>query len=101
MNYENENERVLALQSVCLLEENDKNAVAYELTIEGCFKKLDEEHGDKDILMGEIFSNWLNLEPVKTELEILEFVDKIEDDVVLNQRLLLVTCIVAAIAMIG
>ena len=81
MNYEKENEKVLALKSVCLLEETDENAVAYEFTIEGCFKKLDENYGDKDILVGEIFSNWLNLEPVKTELEVSDFVDQIEDDV--------------------
>ena len=44
--YETEQEKLMALQSKCLSKDDDKKTVANEVTLKGCWEKLDYEYGD-------------------------------------------------------
>ena len=76
--YDTEKEKLMVLQSKCLSQEEDRRIVANEITLENCWKKLDQEYGDIDTLVAEIFSNWTELKPPKTNKEFVEFVKVID-----------------------
>ena len=76
--YESEDQRMLALKTKCLLKAADKKRVANELTLSGCWKKLDDEYGDIDTLVAEIFSKWSNLKAPTTDKDFIAFVEEIE-----------------------
>ena len=69
---------MLALKTKCLTKAVDKNRVANELTLSGCWEKLDDEYGDIDTLVAEIFSNWGNLKPPTSDAQFIKFVESIE-----------------------
>ena len=76
--YESQEERMLALKTKCLLKAADKKRVANELTLSGCWKKLDDEYGDIDTLVAEIFSKWSKLKAPTTDKDFIAFVEEIE-----------------------
>ena len=76
--YETEQEKLMALQSKCLSKDDDKKTVANEVTLKGCWEKLDYEYGDIDTLVAEIFSNWTDLKPPKNDKEFVQFVKQID-----------------------
>ena len=76
--YDTEKDRLMVLQSKCLSRAEDKKIVANEVSLEDCWKKLDEEYGDIDTLVAEIFSNWTELKPPKNDKEFVEFVKQID-----------------------
>ena len=78
MKYESQEERMLALKTKCLLKAVDEKRVANELTLSGCWEKLDDEYGDIDTLVAEIFSNWGNLKAPTTDADFIKFVENIE-----------------------
>ena len=78
MKYESQEERMLALKTKCLLKSVDKKRVANELTLKGCWEKLDDEYGDIDTLVAEIFSNWGNLKAPTTDTDFIKFVENID-----------------------
>ena len=65
--YETDKQRMIALKQKCLLKENDKRRVMNEITVAACFKKLDEEYGDVNTLVAEIFKTWRAIKPPKTD----------------------------------
>ena len=71
-------DRLMALQEKCLTQESDKKMIENEVSLEGCWEKLDQEYGDKNALVAEIFSNWFELKSPKTDKEFVEFVKQIE-----------------------
>ena len=79
--YATDKERMMALKSKCLTKNSDKNRVMNEQTLQACWERLDEEYGDIHTLVGEIFQNWANLKPPKTDQEFIKFCTTIENDV--------------------
>ena len=76
--YETDKQRMIALKQKCLLKENDKRRVMNEITVAACFKKLDEEYGDVNTLVAEIFKTWRAIKPPKTDQDFINFVDEVE-----------------------
>lgn len=76
--YETEDEKLMALKTECLSKAADKRKISNESTLEDCFKKLDQAYGDVHTLVAEIFSNWTNLRPPKTDTEFIKFMEQIE-----------------------
>ena len=70
--YESQEERMLALKTKCLLKAVDKKRVANELTLSGCWERLDDEYGDIDTLLAEIFSNWGNLKAPTSDADFIK-----------------------------
>ena len=79
--YATDKERMMALKSKCLVKSADKNRVMNEQTLQACWDRLDEEYGDIHTLVGEIFQNWANLKPPRTDQDFIKFVTSIENDV--------------------
>ena len=79
--YATDKERMMALKSKCLTKNADKNRVMNEQTLQACWERLDEEYGDIHTLVGEIFQNWANLKPPRTDQEFIKFCTTIENDV--------------------
>ena len=46
VSYDQEGDKVIALKQKCLSKEKDKRRVANELTLQGCWDRLDEIYGD-------------------------------------------------------
>ena len=55
--YESDGEKVLALKTKCLTKNADKQVVANMMTMQECWEKLDEEYGNIDTLVSELFSS--------------------------------------------
>merc|ERR1712082_383969 len=72
---------MLALKTRCLLKSVDKNRVENEMTLKDCWERLDEEEGDIDTLVADIFLSWQNLKPPKTDQDFTKFVTAIENGV--------------------
>ena len=79
--YTTDKERMLALKTRCLLKSVDKNRVENEMTLKDCWDRLDEEYGDIDTLVADIFLSWQNLKPPKTDQDFTKFVTAIENGV--------------------
>ena len=79
--YTTDKERMLALKTKCLQKSADKNRVMNEQTLQDCWDRLDEEYGDINTLVADIFLNWSNLKPPKNDQEFTRFVTSIENGV--------------------
>ena len=76
--YATEDENVMALKTECLSKAADVRLVSNEETLQDCFEKLDKAYGDVHTLVAEIFSNWTNLKPPKSDSEFIKFMEQIE-----------------------
>ena len=76
--YETEEERMLALKSKCLSKAADKQRIENELTLADCWKSLDQQYGDIDTLVTEIFAQWRDLKAPTNDAQLIKFVEKIE-----------------------
>ena len=79
--YSTEKERMLALKTKCLLKAADKNRVMNEQTLQDCWDRLEEEYGDINTLVAEIFQNWQSLKNPRNDQEFIKFVTAIENGV--------------------
>ena len=79
--YSTEKERMLALKTKCLLKPADKNRVMNEQTLQDCWDRLEEEYGDINTLVAEIFQNWQSLKNPRNDQEFIKFVTAIENGV--------------------
>ena len=85
--YESEGEKMLALKTKCLVKYPDKQRVSNMMTLQECWDKLDEEYGDIDTLVAEVFSTWENLKPPTNDPQFIKFVESIENGVSLLKSL--------------
>ena len=79
--YQSDKERMLALKTKCLLNKSDRYRVQNEQSLKECWARLDEEYGDINTLVADIFLSWQNLKPPKTDAEFIKFVTVIENGV--------------------
>ena len=71
--YESEEERMLALKTKCLIKNADKFRIANETTLDDCWIKLDQEYGDIDTLVADIFTQWSNLKSPNNDAQVIKF----------------------------
>ena len=76
--YESDGEKVLALKTKCLTKNADKQIVANMMTMQECWEKLDEEYGNIDTLVSEVFSSWASLRNPTNDPQVVKFVASIE-----------------------
>ena len=76
--YESDGEKVLALKTKCLTKNADKHVVANMMTMQECWEKLDEEYGNIDTLVSELFSSWASLKNPTNDSQFVKFVANIE-----------------------
>ena len=79
--YESEEEKMLALKTKCLLKAADKQRVCNESTLADCWKKLDDEYGDIDTLVADIFTTWNKLKPPVNDHQFIKFIEQIDNGV--------------------
>ena len=79
--YNTEDEKVLALKEKCLEKKADKERVANKSTLKECWEILDQEHGDTETTVCDIFKQWRNLKTPTTDKALVEFVDQVENGV--------------------
>ena len=79
--YNTDKERMLALKSKCLVKYKDRSRVENEQTLKECWDRLDEEYGDINTLVAEVFLEWQSLKPPKSDQEFIKFVTCIENGV--------------------
>ena len=77
--YESDGEKVLALKKKCLTKNADRKLVANMMTMKECWDKLDEEYGNIDTLVSEVFSSWANLKNPTNDQQFVKFVASIEE----------------------
>ena len=77
--YESDGEKVLALKTKCLTKNADRKLVANMMTMQECWEKLDEEYGNIDTLVSEVFSTWANLKNPTNDQQFVKFVASIEE----------------------
>ena len=76
--YDDEDERVLALKQRCLSKEADRVRVANCQTLSDCWEQLDGEHGSVETTVCDILNTWNNLKPPTTDVQFVNFVEKIQ-----------------------
>ena len=76
--YDSEEEKLLALKTTCLVKAADKTRVANELTLNGCWSRLDAEYGDVASLVADIFASWDKLKTPTNDAQLIKFIDTIE-----------------------
>ena len=76
--YESDGEKVLALKTKCLTKNADKQVVANMMSMQECWEKLDEEYGNIDTLVSELFSSWASLKNPTNDFQFVKFVANIE-----------------------
>ena len=79
--YDTDAEKVLALKEKCLLTKADKERVANMASLKECWDILDQEHGDTETTVCDIFKQWRNLKTPNTDKALVEFVDQVENGV--------------------
>ena len=71
----------MALKTKCLTKSSDKNRVMNEQTLQECWDRLDEEYGDINALVADIFLTWSILKNPRTDQDFIKFVTSIENGV--------------------
>ena len=81
VNYDTEEEKLLALKERCLTSKADKDRVANQTSLKECWRVLDAEHGDTETTVCDIFKQWKNLRTPNNDKQFVEFMDQIENGV--------------------
>ena len=76
--YEDEADKVLALQEKCL-PEKIKAKISKETTLAGCWKKLDSDYGGENALVREVTAQLRQLKTPQNDAMMISFVDKVEN----------------------
>ena len=76
--YESVEEHMLALKTRCLIKNADKLRVSNETTSDDCWIKLDQEYGDIDTLVADIFTQWSNLKPPNNDSQFIKFMETLD-----------------------
>ena len=81
VNYDTEEEKLLALKERCLTNKADKDRVQNQNSLKDCWRVLDAEHGDTETTVCDIFKQWKNLKSPQNDKQFVEFMNQIENGV--------------------
>ena len=79
--YDTEEECLLALKQKCLTKQTDKDRVANETNLKKCWERLDNEYGNLETTICDIFTSWRNLKPPINDKQFIDFMNQIENGV--------------------
>ena len=79
--YDTEEENLLALKQKCLLNQRDKDRVANLRTLKDVWERLDDEYGNLETTICNIFKSWRNLKPPTNDQQFVEFMETIENGI--------------------
>ena len=85
--YDTEEECLLALKQKCLVKQADKDRVANEIALKKCWDRLDNEYGNLETTICDIFTSWRNLKSPVNDKQFVEFMNQIENGVACLQAL--------------
>ena len=88
MTYKTEAERVRAMKEKCL-PNKDKDRVANNQTVEGILYVLDDHYGGTNTTVCDVFKSWKSLKTPKSDQNIFDFVEVIENRVACLERSML------------
>ena len=77
----------MALKQKCLIKQADKDRVANEITLKMCWDRLDNEYGNLETTIYDIFTSWRNLKSPVNDKQFVEFMNQIENGVACLQAL--------------
>ena len=75
------------MKQKCLIKQADKDRVANEITLKKCWDRLDNEYGNLETTICDIFTSWRNLKSPVNDKQFVEFMNQIENGVACLQAL--------------